>query len=508
MTTTTPPPSSSSLIPPPLPTSLITTLLPHLLPPSPLPQELLAKSLLQRLLYLPPSPSDLDAHLSPYPSTEAQPVSSRLTELSHGHTLSDVLYTKEEESEIFAKINILPEDGDASGSVEIWFEFEHSSSDSRGWVYHSARLPHPPHPSSSSSSDSHTFVSTPEQLSSLLLVEHHPQQPDGTQYDEATIRDGQAPEGYWTGFDSSPSASSSPSIPPDFDEHHQQNMEDAYWAQYSRPATAPITPGIHTPYRTDLQQKEKDSVMKLSSQEEQAKKLTESLKQLGLDSLNGAMPSQHHNGYTEGLGAQEGKRRFWEEEEHAGDHQEVNEVLRQARDSDMELDKEYRSGGTAQDRADESEKIDQTQVQEESGPAVKDRLKCKISVSLNKLWKRHIKDSNEMDLEIKAIEWLNYSKQAIENSNSTSTSTSTSASTPGGGGYSAYNTIPGAGGLSAATVETIEKLEILLDMYEVLNEPNGKDSFYRLVESVIKRAPDYRTPEDEDEVLRQNMYYE
>ncbi|WWC69081.1 uncharacterized protein I206_103017 [Kwoniella pini CBS 10737] len=459
--------SSTSNIPPPLPTSLVTTLLPHLLPPSPLPQELLAKSLLQRLLYLPPSPSDLDSYLSPFPSTEHQPISSRLTELTHGHTLGDILYTKEEE-EIYAKLSILPENEIKDESIEIWFEFEHSSSDSRGWVYHSARIP---------SQLNQKFVSNPELSSTLVETESE----EKMGYEEMNNLQGdQAPEGYWTGFDSSSNSNSPKSILNEFNENH----EDAYWAQYSRPQTAPITPGIHTPgihtpgihtpgIHTPFQNQQKQNQNqnqnrnqpKINTQEEQAKKLMESLKQLGLDSLNKDIT----NGYSE-MNGQDGKREFWVESE---DQEKYNNTIDQSENDEIAITK------------------DKVEV-EESGKAIKDRLKCKISVSLNKLWKKHIQGSNELDLEIKAIEWLNFGKQVIENSSSPNTSSP--------GGYTSYN--------GESSLDIIDKLEILLDMYELLNETNEKDNFHKLMESVIRKSPDYRNHEDEDEVVRQNMYYE
>ncbi|OCF32074.1 hypothetical protein I316_06230 [Kwoniella heveanensis BCC8398] len=278
--------------PPPLPLSLITTLLPHLLPPGPLPQEFLCKSLLQRLLYIPPSADDLDSHLTPFPPSSrrtdrdqsinqggddeendddvvlGQPISSRLKELSHGHRLSEVVYTREEE-EVYAKVEILPEEQDVrsevddNGRVEIWFEFETLSEggNGRGWVYHSARIPLPlPLASSSSSSAASAtttmtgrFYPNPESLPLASSLQENANAErggggDSTEGPSLLLDDGEAPAGYWAAFDSPPPQDQlSLSLGSDRGQHEDEHAEDAYWAQYSRPATAPITPPPMTP---------------------------------------------------------------------------------------------------------------------------------------------------------------------------------------------------------------------------------------------------------------------
>ncbi|WVW82671.1 hypothetical protein I302_104682 [Kwoniella bestiolae CBS 10118] len=435
---------------PPLPISLITALLPHLLPPSPLPQEFLSKSLLQRLLYLPPSPSDLDSHLSPFPADDAQPISTRLNELSHGHRLGDIQYTKELD-EVYARINILPEhDGLIENSVEVWLEFEYGNSESRGWVYHSARIP---------STTAHTFVSSPEQLS--IISETEAQNDDTIQYD---IDNGnnEAPSGYWTAFDS---PTSSPS--PHTDILDDQHVEDAYWAQYSRPATAPITPGIHTPSFHPY------SKPKADTHEEQAKKLTESLKALGLG--HGDLGTA--NGYSKIH--TEGKRGFWVDEEEKEEKEHVEEV-----------GKEDKVQGVLPSQDVPVIQTQEVEEEEETGSQVKDRLKCKILVSLNQIWKEHIEGSSELDLEVKAMEWLNYGKTVTEDTNLTASPISSN---------------------DAKGDVIVGKLEILFEMYQVLREKDEKDSFYRLLEGTIRKPPSLGDQQDEfglDDVHRQNTYYE
>ncbi|OCF71466.1 hypothetical protein I204_07524 [Kwoniella mangroviensis CBS 8886] len=436
---------------PPLPISLITNLLPYLLPPSPLPQEFLSKALLQRLLYLPPFLSDLDSHLSPFPSNDSQPVSTRLSELCHGHQLGDVQYTKEGE-EVYARIPILPElDSTTDESVEIWFEYEYGNSESRGWVYHSARLP---------SGTQHQFVSTPEQLVNLL------NEAGQNAMDEVgeVNGDNEAPEGYWTAFDS---PTSSPS--PHTDILDDQHVEDAYWARYSRPATAPITPGTHTPFHHSK------SPPAVDSHEEQAKRLTESLKALG---LNGGLEADTQNGYSKVH--TEGKRGFWIDEEEKQEENHIEVV--QKNQTQIE------NASQTQTELNVVRQKEETVEESESGNQVKDRLRCKILVSLNNIWKEHIEGSNELDLEIKAMEWLNLGKVAIQDHD-----------------HSYLPLLPD----SEKGDIIVGKLEILFEMYQVLRENEEKDSFYRLLEGTIRKSPSLGDHQDEfDEVHRQNTYYE
>ncbi|WWC89664.1 uncharacterized protein L201_004589 [Kwoniella dendrophila CBS 6074] len=486
---TSSPPLSTSLIPPPLPLSLITTLLPHLLPPSPLPQELLSKSLLQRLLYLPPSPEDLDSHLSPFPSSDngtEQPFSSRLQELTHGHRLSEkTLYTKEGD-EIYAKLSILPEHYDKNenenASIEIWFEFESSTTspqESRGWVYHSARIP--------TTNSIHHFVSTPGELSSINLdAQITTTEFTGNDNDQNNL---EAPEGYWTAFDSPPSTNSL-SLP--LTEHEHDN-DASYWAQYSRPATAPITPGIHTPgFQPNI--KSPLGLGKTSSnnndQEEQARKLTESLNQLGLNHLNNDIK----NGYSISNHSSE-KRGFYIDNDKDNDNDNHVEIIQQNGNDVNDLS-ENNHGVNQQDEIPTTNTIiEQIQMtksnDEESSRQVKERLKAKIQLTLNELWRKHIQDCNELDLEIKAMEWLNFGRKIIDHQ-------SPQSSSPNG--------FSSSSGDQVDQQVIIGKLEILLDMHEIVNK--DKQDFFRLLESVIKRQPDYRNEEDFDDVLRQNTYYE
>ncbi|WRT67501.1 uncharacterized protein IL334_004473 [Kwoniella shivajii] len=473
-------PSSTSSIPPPLPISLVTTLLPYLIPPSPLPQEFLSKSLLQRLLYLPPSSDDLDSHLSPFPSSSSpstssssaptfQPISSRLQELSHDHQLSSTRYTKEGE-DVYAKIVISPEHVDDSmsidKSVEVWFEYESPSTggaESRGWVYHSSRLPQP--------TSVLQFVSDPSLLSTLTKADEVMDY--GHDHDEENL-DGQAPEGYWTAFDSPPSTNS-PSLPhTDLGEQSERERDDAYWSQYSRPPTAPITPGIHTPFHpnTNNPQKPLSQMNTKISQEETARKLTESLQQLGLAS----------NGYTKFNENVEGKRGFWNDSH--DDHDDLNAGHDSKEKHEINnVNKNVNGNGNGND---ESERKTQQDI--------KDRLKCKISASLNALWKEYTTDSNEDELEINAMNWLKYARLIIEPSSTTDQ--------PEG------NVFPTSSMDDIKDERVKAKFEVLWDMFQVLNQDSQQESFFRLVEGVIRRQPDLRGEEDLDEVMRQRMYYE
>lgn len=124
---------------PPLPPSLIGQILSHLLPPSlPLPTELVSRSLLDRLAFLPPSEYDIDAHISPFPTDPDQPLSTRLHALARAHEVGRPEYTHDGELHL-ARILISPT---AIGTDQgLFVIFEHEVGErSRGWVYHSTRL--------------------------------------------------------------------------------------------------------------------------------------------------------------------------------------------------------------------------------------------------------------------------------------------------------------------------------------------------------------------------------
>ncbi|WWD16261.1 hypothetical protein CI109_100687 [Kwoniella shandongensis] len=439
---------SSNASPPPLPPSTLTLLLSSLLPPSPLPQELLSKSLLQRLLYLPPSPTDLDAHISPFPSnTEDQPISSRLRELARGHKLTEVEYTTEGE-EVFGRVRIVPElEGGSTteGEVEIWFEFEGIDGESRGWVYHSARLP------VGQNDGSRQWVKDPSLLPSTSN-DHQEQQ----QHETSTMRDGmgsyslnddehaqaQAPAGYWAAFDSPPKAQNTFDLPSHIGAGGEgEGGEDDYWAQYSRPATAPITPGVATPG--------------------------------GPSSASGGV-ARHFPGMTNTLPSQVRTA-------NGADHNGLGHRVEGEGDG-LQLGLLHALNG-AKDSQPRGIWKDETGVQ------VRDRLKGKIGNSLKDLWGRYLGEATSMDqvddevLEERAMGWLRISRSVVDSTPTASTITA-----------------------DGDEIVIRAKLEVLKEMYEVVEEQEHEDDgFWRLCEGVVKSQ---RGGEVEDEEVRQTMYYE
>ncbi|WVN85155.1 uncharacterized protein L203_100298 [Cryptococcus depauperatus CBS 7841] len=348
---------------PQVPTTLLVELLPYLLPPSPLPQELLSKTLLQRLVYLPPSPSDLDAHLSPFPSTEDQPISSQLRELSRGHKWNKPEYTREGE-EIYAKLVIEREEG--GQDVEVWLEYEPDTPgrEARGWVYHSARLPR---------QTEHVWLSSP------TLLPPPPKEEDMLQ-NEYMADPLTAPEGYWSSDDkelTEPSHTDSrfnQDAGIDIKECHDIQAEDAYWAQYSCSTTASATPstqtlgvhhshsdpgscGVHALSSNDVTSYIARDLKGHNTAEETARKLHESLIRLNLAPENGVPRLK-------------------------------------------------------------SLTLEPKSIWRETGDDVKNRVREKIGSTLNALWQEFTMSFPLADFESKALEWLQLSRSVLESTSS------------------------------------------------------------------------------------------
>ena len=225
-------------MPPPLPPSILDLILSHLLPPSaPLPPQLLSRSLLDRHTFLPPSPNDIDAHLSPFPSNPSQPISSRLLELTEGYEVDEAGYIHD--GEVFlSRVPIRPTHspypkGDGEG-VDLIFEFEEGER-GRGWLYRSARLPE----------------HDPTELEWVKSMD--PVKPKKGR-DARAEEDEQAPEDYWAGF-------SPPRKTMDLSEETKDGGEDDYWKQYGEGGMGE-TPGIGTsgtPGITDIASKKNAS---------------------------------------------------------------------------------------------------------------------------------------------------------------------------------------------------------------------------------------------------------
>jgi len=234
------------MIPPPLPPGIQTTILSHLLPPNiPLPQQLLSKSLLQRHLYLPPSPDDIDAWLNPAPTPGIAELLERLT--GTGWIVSGVTYAFDGEHYL-ARVKVI-EDGrgeDEGEGVDVVFEFEAGSGagggvadqnyggqgegqEGRGWTYHSI------HNGRTGSAISNLSWTTDIQnINTIAEHSGESEDVDGARLGEESH---DAPAGYWAGF--SPPAS--PRM--DADGETLPQGEDDYWASYGKS----FTPGGVTP---------------------------------------------------------------------------------------------------------------------------------------------------------------------------------------------------------------------------------------------------------------------
>ncbi|TYJ57316.1 hypothetical protein B9479_002049 [Cryptococcus floricola] len=403
---------------PPLPPPILARLLPHLLPPAPLPQDILSKTFLQRLAYLPPPPDDLDAHLSPFPSTPDQPVSSRLRELTRGHQWGKTEYTREG-PDIYARLVVEKEHG--GDGVEVWFEHEPDAPGTlgRGWVYQSARIP---------SVTDHAWVSDisslPPPLSESL----------DTTPTEATDDPTTAPSDYWAGFDDD-EPTEGPHVAFDLPDGQ---AEDAYWAQYSRPATAPMTPGPRTPGTPGLYHAHSEPnphslphpAQAYFGQQPKAKAAGEEVDERAVKLAESLIGLAAHNGGLTGI-------------------------------SSLSLEPKG--------------------IWKETGEDVKARVKGKIGSGLNNLWKEFTAGAEGEDKEEKAMEWLRIARSVCDPASPVALSSGT------------------------GTDRAIAKLEVLKDMYEVLNEEEEAQGFWRMLEGVIRRS---EVVEEDDELTRQQMYYE
>lgn len=234
-------------MPPPLSASIIHEIFAHLLPPTPpLPIALLSRSLLDRLTFIPPSPTDIDAHLSPFPtsssSSSSHPISSRLESLTQGYEAAGPVYTYDGEV-ILARITLQPipkpypdlsPSPDTERFVEVIFEFEDGPK-ARGWVYHSARLPPPGE-----------HLEWVEDIGGVK----RPEVPDGSD-----IQD------YWAGFTPPPSKVGLPDGEGG-GVGGGQGGEDDYWAQYGGGEIAQ-TPAGETPGIPIGSRKEEDTLVGL-----------------------------------------------------------------------------------------------------------------------------------------------------------------------------------------------------------------------------------------------------
>lgn len=192
--------SEEVVVPPPLPLDVRDRVLSHLVPPSiPLPLDLLSKTFIERLRFLPPAEDELDAHLSPFVMAKnalnPNALHLALEQLSGSLKISDTTYAHDGEMTI-ARTTLSPEYEYGSEPVDTYFE----NDTDRGWVYRGATLD--------------------RTMASHWDWKSHPA--DVSYVTEET-------DDYWAGF-----------TPPA--EHVQlpdHENEDDYWAQYDAGAEGP-----------------------------------------------------------------------------------------------------------------------------------------------------------------------------------------------------------------------------------------------------------------------------
>jgi hypothetical protein len=204
-----------------LPLSVFQPILSHLLPPQPpLPSGLLSRSLLDRLKFLSPDPADFDTHLTPFPSSSSQPISSRLAELAAGYELDRPTYAHDGEA-LLARISLRPNPLGGRGGVAVIFEFEEGAN-GRGWVFHSARIPED--------------VQQLDWVEDIAAVSQK-------QRGEEDLGEGVALDDYWAGF-----TPPTPTI--ELADGGKEGGEEDHWAKY-RDAEVMETPLDEVPGPTD-----------------------------------------------------------------------------------------------------------------------------------------------------------------------------------------------------------------------------------------------------------------
>jgi hypothetical protein len=467
---------------PVLPPHIITTILSHLLPPiPPLPHELIAKTLFDRLRYLPPSDDDVESWLTPYPPAEAPTKGSelveRLTGLANGHELGQAVYATDGEM-VFARIPIVPpstyarpaeaaanplrsSDGgleDDGESVDVILVYEGGENE-RGWVYHASALPSAQIGQLDWKPDLSSVRLTPATQSesiSLNTPDETTLNPPAGCYaaEPGHGANGTAPADYWAGF-------SPPKETIDLSEEYQPDTADqeaAYWAQYSAAATpgangqsqvqtpAGISPSLGS---RPLPQSRQASVHRPKQGGEEyggtyerllvdSKGMTKREKSIGdLPGLLSALPSSIS------------PRKF----EHFDDP---------TADSD---DDQAPNGHHSQD----------------DPSNVRDKVEARVKSTLHDLWRSH---TSEGDLDSQALKWFSIGREVIDSSKA-HTSYASGANANGANGS-----------VDPSDLVIRAKMEVLRDMWEVVQDQSERrdgsspnDSFWRCIEGTIRQAP-------------------
>lgn len=453
---------------PSLPPDIITTILSHLLPPlPPIPNHLTAKSLFDRLTFLPPDEDNLDAWLTPSPPTpstvtgesaEGHILGDRLQRLyALGYSLGEVQYSHDGDAPV-SRLSIIPLDhpsssptqqtssspgdllvNDKEHGVDIMFTFE---SEERGWVYQSSQIPLSSETDTLSwSSHAGSIPTTPPEL--------HEQGGEIT------------PDEYWKEFNS---PKSKVGVMEEAGGGGEGEAEDAYWASYGA-ANGGGQSGVATRNQsvldfTELNTGRGDDGVSL---EEQVQEVREE-------------------------GQEDGGRMLYDLPAQGGALDPLAALLATIPD---QTDNDEADPDRRRDTQDDSRSSSpSSQATNRATSDLRDKVQARIQSSLRTAWTTFTRDSGESheDLEIKAMSWLRLGRSVVE------------AETNGSSGPSMSQ--------GEEEIVVLAKIEVLWDIFTTISTGDNderKEVFWRLIEGCIKRPV---VPGIEEQELTQEMYWE
>lgn len=446
---------------PPLPHDLVVEILSYLVPPRPpVPAHLTAKSLQDRLKYLPPDPADLDAWLTPGVAEMSHPIATRLSDMAGDPSVGpgSVQYGYDGET-AFAR-HALAKDAAGQSGVEIQYAYDPISS---SWKYHGAFLPSPPtsetsvvdltsFPSLSPSDGGFSWHSSPSQLA--INPSAH-----------AEV----APADYWAGFDSdgghsdagegpssSHAATGSGFASARYDAaggdvggqvreedyfvqqgevSGERSAEDDYWAQYSAAPSANPTPGI-------------------------------SRRPSGLPSLS-TKPDDAGSGSMPDSGTAAGRQK------------QVDQVISAlgALSPMLMAPKSPRSSTPGGPQALPGADTSRQATRQPQGDMLRERLQMKAVSILRRAWKEWLGDATDQGaMEERAMGWLAIARQASQGAD---------ASRMAAFGGTGYNS-------GTSDDETLKaRIETVAELWSVMQDSNSgeEDAFYRMMEDAMKIRP-------------------
>lgn len=461
--------SGDSASVPPLPHDLVVEILSYLVPPRPpVPAHLTAKSLQDRLKYLPPDPADLDAWLTPGVAEMSHPIATRLGDMAGDPSVGPGLVQYGYDGETaFARHSLTKAgagqsaDAQAANGVEVQYAYDPISN---SWKYHGAFLPSPP-----TSQTSVVDLSSSPSLSPLDGGFSWHSSPSQLAIKSAAHEE-VAPADYWAGFDSDGGhsdagegssrariAAQSGFVPARYDAAGGdmagqvreedyfvqqgeapggQSAEDDYWAQYSAAPSANPTPGIS---------RRPSGLQALST--------------TSGDATSGGMPDS---------GTATGRQK------------QVDQVISAlgALSPMLMVPKSPRSSTPSAPPLGPASTApaDRNAGQLPRGDMLRERLQMKAVSILRRAWKDWLGDATDQGaMEERAMGWLALARQAAQGAESTLSAFGNSGYPSGSGDDEAIR----------ARIETVAEL------WEVMVDSNNgeEDAFYRMMEDAMKIRP-------------------